>query len=220
VGFERVLRHGRVVAVEVGEPDEDALAELHPDERARAAGLAPLRRREWVAGRRALRRALMTPWDAAILADDRGAPRLPRGAVGSVSHKRALAVALAAPDDGWTVGVDLEPARREPGRVDIAPRVLTPAERAALDAVTGEARERAVLLAFALKEALYKAIDPHLRRYVGFQEVAVWPDPGAGAGEARVEPQGDWGLELEAAWVTVDDYLLCTARARLRTSSS
>lgn len=214
VGFERVLPHGRVVAVEVGDPDDDALAELHPDERERAATLAPLRRREWVAGRRALRRALPTridPYDVPFFADDRGAPRLPAGVVGSVSHKRALAVALAAPDAGWTVGVDLEPARREPGRVDIASRVLTPAERAIADALTGESRERAVLLAFALKEALYKAIDPHLRRYVGFQEVAVWPDD---AGLARVEPLGDWGLELEAAWVTVDDYLLCTARAR------
>ncbi len=217
VGFERVLPHGRVVAVEVGEPDDHALAELHPGERERAATLAPLRRREWVAGRRALRRALVTPYEVPFFADDRGAPQLPRGVVGSVSHKRALAVALAAPDDGWTVGVDLEPARREPGRVDIASRVLTPAERAIADALAGASRERAVLLAFALKEALYKAIDPHLRRYVGFQEVAVWPDE---VGIARVEPTSDWGLELEAAWVTVDDYLLCTARARLRTSSS
>jgi 4'-phosphopantetheinyl transferase EntD len=73
-----------------------------------------------------------------------------------------------------------------------------------------------VILAFALKEAIYKAIDPHLRRYVGFQEVAVWPDAHGGA---RVEPLADWGLDVEAAWMTVDEYLICTARARLNPSS-
>lgn len=213
--LDRDLGHGRVVAIAVTEPDDELLAELHPDERARAVTLAPLRRNEWVAGRRALRRALggVTAATAAtpLLADDRGAPLLPPGAVGSISHKRALAVALAAADAGWTVGVDLEIPG--PRRIDLSPRILTAAERAALDGVTGPARDRAIILAFALKEALYKAIDPHLRRYVGFQEVEVWPDGGGGA---RVVPQADWGLDLEAAWIDVDTYLVCTARARAR----
>lgn len=213
--FDRTLGHGRVVAIAVEEPDDATLAELHPDERARAETLAPLRRREWVAGRRALREALggalPRPAATALLADDRGAPVLPPGAVGSVSHKRELAVALAAADDGWTRGVDLE--QPGPRRIDLSPRILTAAERAAIAGVTGLARDRLVILAFALKEAIYKAIDPHLRRYVGFQEVAVWTEA---PGVARVEPVGDWGLDVEAAWVEVDAYLIATARARRR----
>lgn len=209
--FDRTLGHGRVVAIAVDDPDDATLAELHPDERARAETLSPLRRREWVAGRRALRRALPLPAETALLADDRGAPVMPPGAVGSVSHKRELAVALAAADDGWTRGVDLE--QPGPRRIDLSPRVLTAAERAAIAGVTGLARDRAVILAFALKEAIYKAIDPHLRRYVGFQEVAVWPEA---PGVARVEPVADWGLDVEAAWVEVDAYLIATARARRR----
>lgn len=215
--FHRALGHGRVVAVAVEEPDEAALGELHAAERALAQELAPLRRREWVAGRRALRRALVGVVEPAapLLRDDRGAPVVPAGAVGSVSHKRALAVALAAPDAGWTIGVDLEVPG--PRRIDISARVLTAAERALLPAADAAARDRAVILAFALKEAIYKAIDPHLRRYVGFQEVAVWP---VADGGARVEPLAPWGLEVEAAWVEIEEYLVCTARARRVSSSS
>ncbi len=215
------LAHGRAVAVAVTEPDDAAWAELHPDERVRGLALAPIRQREWVAGRRALRRALIAagvtaPVELAALAipsDDRGAPRVPAGAVGSVSHKRELAIALAAPADGWTIGVDLE--LDQPRRIDIAHKVLTPAELTALDArgIDGAGRDRAVILAFAIKEAVYKAIDPHLRRYVGFLEVEVRPDD---SGTVVVEPVTDWGLEIEAAWIGDGAHILATARARLR----
>ncbi|HUQ07826.1 MAG TPA: 4'-phosphopantetheinyl transferase superfamily protein, partial [Kofleriaceae bacterium] len=219
IKFDLALAHGRAVAIDVIDPDDAVLAELHPDERTRALTLSPIRRREWVAGRRALRHALagVAPGAAAapVLADDRGAPVLGAGAVGSISHKRALAVALAAGADGWTVGVDLEVLG--PRRVDISERILTKAELSTLASTvpstpTGDLRDRAVLLAFALKEAVYKAIDPHLRRYVGFQEVQVWP---SADGTARIEPLTDWGgLALEATWLELDGNLLCTARAR------
>jgi 4'-phosphopantetheinyl transferase EntD len=216
IKFDLSLAHGRAVAIDVADPDDAILAELHPDERTRALTLSPIRRREWVAGRRALRHALtgVAPTAAAapVLADDRGAPVLGPGAVGSISHKRAIAVALGAGDSGWTVGVDLEVLG--PRRVDISERILTRPELATLatTATSGDARDRAVLLAFALKEAVYKAIDPHLRRYVGFQEVLVWPSLD---GSARIEPLTDWGgLVLEATWLELDGNLLCTARAR------
>jgi 4'-phosphopantetheinyl transferase EntD len=216
IKFDLALAHGRAVAIDVADPDDTVLAELHPDERTRALTLSPIRRREWVAGRRALRHALTGVAPAAaespVLADDRGAPVLPAGAVGSISHKRAIAVALAASASGWTVGVDLEVLG--PRRVDISERILTKAELSTLasTAPAGDARDRAVLLAFALKEAVYKAIDPHLRRYVGFLEVQVWPSLD---GTARIEPLTDWGgLSVEATWLELDGNLVCTARAR------
>lgn len=211
--------HGRVVAVPVGEPDDaDALAALHPDERAALAAVGRGRRAEWIAGRRALRAALAevgTPAAAgagALVIDERGAPVVPHGLVGSISHKRALAVALAAADDGWRVGVDLE--QRGVRSFDIARRVLTPPELAAIASLAGVARDHAVIRAFALKEAVYKAIDPFLRRYVGFLEVAVWP---ADSGGARVEGAPLADLDVEASWRLVgDELVLCTARARKR----
>ncbi len=218
------LPHGRVVAVAVEDPDTAAAAgsssalldELHADERTSLAQVAPARRGEWIAGRRALRAALVDVGGAAaglaaLLSDDRGAPVVPGGLVGSISHKRALAVAVAAGDDGWRVGIDLE--QLGPRRFDISARILTEAERAAIAGLTGPARDDAVIRAFALKEAVYKAIDPFLRRHVGFPEVAVWPDDD---GHAAVIGEPAWGLEIEATWRRQGDHVLCTARARRR----
>ena len=209
--------HGQVVAVAVP-ADDEAADDLEPDEREALAALAAARRPEWLAGRRALRAALVDVAgdDAAAAAlgiDDRGAPVLPARLVGSISHKRALAVALAAADDGGRVGVDVEALA--PRRHDLSPRVLTARERDAL-AATGAARERAVLRAFALKEAIYKAIDPFLRRHVGFLEVEVWPDRPAvddQRGLAAVSGDPSWGLAIDAAWRVVGDHVVCTARA-------
>jgi 4'-phosphopantetheinyl transferase EntD len=147
--------HGVVV---VGAASCEPLAE----EAEHVARLAPARRREFVAGRAVMRAALGR--DVAILPDDRGAPVLPVGFVGSLSHKADLAAAIVAPADGARVGIDLE--RAEAARQPIERRILTERERAALHG-------RDIALAFAIKEAIYKAIDPFVRRYVGFTEVEL-----------------------------------------------
>lgn len=208
-GFALELAHGQAVAVaivdaEVGLPEEEALARQ----------FGPARAREFLAGRRALRAALAAlggDGGAAIGRGPRGAPILPPGWVGSVSHKRDLAAGLAAPDRGWTIGLDLE--ARAPRPIDIARRVLTEAEAAAVAALDDDARRRLVVRAFAIKEAVYKAIDPHLGRYVGFHEVAL-RDPRAGEVDLVV-PDG-WGLEVEARCQAHGDHWLATARARRR----
>jgi 4'-phosphopantetheinyl transferase EntD len=116
------------------------------------------------AGRRALCEALGEVCE--IGKSDRGAPIVPRGH-GSIAHKsggdRVIAVAIAAPH---LVGIDVE--RALPPRQPIERRILTPREQAAL----GDDRAE-VALVFALKEAIYKAIDPVVRRYVGFTEVEI-----------------------------------------------
>jgi 4'-phosphopantetheinyl transferase EntD len=203
--------HGTVVLVGLGDDDTEvarALAALPAAEREHAERFGPVRRREHVAGRTALHLALGDP-EVPILADDRGAPVLPAGWVGSVSHKGALAAAIVAPaGDGW-VGVDLE--RAAPSRVDISRRVLTPREQDQLAAAgAGEhERGRAVTLRFAIKEAIYKAIDPHLRRYVGFLEVEL-ELVGERCGVAHGLP-----LAIEAAWREHAGHWLATARARV-----
>ena len=187
------------------------LARLHPDERAAGAALAIARRGEWAAGRLALRAALARAGVEAadpIGIDDRGAPRVPAGFTGSISHKRGLAIAVAVPErDGARVGIDLE--LDAPSRVAIEARVLTAAERAALAALDAADRGRAVMLRFAIKEAIYKAVDPFVRRYVGFQEVEVELDD---AGGARVTSQ--LGLAIEAGWLRWHDCVIALARAR------
>jgi len=212
------LAHGVGAAVSLGElawpgapplPIEHALAQLHPDERDHARTLTPVRARDFAAGRLALHLALADAGlvhDAAILSDDRGAPALFGDALGSISHKRGLAVAIAArAAGGERIGVDIEVAA--PSKVDLAPRILTDAERASLP--SGD--RLAVTLRFALKEAVYKAIDPFLRRYVGFREVAVWPEHS----HVRVDAPG-LGVDVEAAWVEIGGLFVCSARATAR----
>jgi enterobactin synthetase component D len=194
------LAHGACVIVELGDPDAvaAALAALAPDEQRHVAALGERRRPEFIAGRTALRLALGP--GPAILPDDRGAPALPAGWVGSVSHKRARAAALVAPAGAGHIGVDLELAA--PPRQDIARRILTPREDAALPD-----RGRAVTLRFAIKEAIYKAIDPYARRYVGFTEVELEL-----AGDA-VTVLTALPYAIEATWREHAGHWLATARA-------
>jgi enterobactin synthetase component D len=207
------LHHGTAALIAI---DDDATggeaAALHPDERARARSLTPARRRDWVAGRLALRAALAAAGhrcDAPVLADDRGAPILPPGVRGSISHKRGTAVGLVAVGGDDRIGVDLE--LRAPPRVDLAPRILTDDERRDLARLDDAARGVAVTLRFALKEAVYKAIDPFVRRYVGFREVAVWPDDTGAARVVSALP-----LDIDAAWTVVGELVVCSASARPR----
>jgi 4'-phosphopantetheinyl transferase EntD len=191
------LAHGACVIVEIGD-EAAALARLAPAERDRAAQLGPVRRGEFIAGRTALHLALGS--DAAILSNDRGAPALPPGWLGSVSHKRALAAALVAPAGAGQLGVDLELAA--PPRGDIGRRVLTAREQAEL--TDGG---RGVTLRFAIKEAIYKAIDPYVRRYVGFTEVEL-----AFAGDA-VAVTTALPFAIEATWREHAGHWLATAYA-------
>lgn len=191
--------HGRCLIVEL---DEEV--PLVGEEEALASRLSPVRRREFVAGRTALRSLLGEP--VPIVADDRGAPVLPTGWVGSISHKGPRAAAIVAPGDTGFVGIDLEVAA--PPRQPIERRILTPREQAV-------ARGREVTLRFAIKEAIYKAVDPIVRRYVGFTEVELELSPDGGC-TVHVIDASRLPVVVEAWWQERDGHWLATARARRR----
>lgn len=175
--------------------------EILEAEQPHAASLGETRRREFAAGRTALRRAFGQ--DVAILPDDRGAPQLPAGWVGSISHKGARAAAIVAPADAGYIGIDLELATQS--RLPIERRILTPYEQ---ENVSG----REVTLYFAIKEAVYKAIDPIVRRYVGFTEVEL--TLAGNTAEVRVMDPSRLPVEVEAWWQEREGHWLATARAR------
>lgn len=215
--FVRPLPCGLCVGVTIpdGEPGiaPTTMARLHPDEARHAATLHPRRRPTWVAGRLALRAALTEIGVASgpILPNDRGAPVLPPGIAGSISHKSLLAVGLAARESGWTVGIDVE--QRHLGKQDISRYVLTPAEVIEVAGLDPAAREQEIMLRFSLKESIYKAIDPYVRRFVGFQEVsvAILPDGGA---RVSLHLEGGTSLDVEGWWMAEPEYVLTAARAR------
>ena len=207
--FRRELPAGTCVGVSLPQGDAFAVpAGVHPDVAALVHASPAARRATFIGGRVAIRTALATlgagadeaAW--AILPTPRGAPSLPPGFVASVSHKREIAVAIAAraePTPRTTVGIDVEIPRSL--RVDIAPRVLTASERAEIAGLDPPARDAEVLLRFAAKEAIYKALDPWVRRLVSFQEVEIGTAPD-GSRTARLDlarDDGRFSVELHDA---------------------
>ncbi len=219
VAFERMLEHGFCVGVHLPQDDGrlESLAEpvLAAEERACASVLPSRRRRTWLGGRVAMRVALARAGLEAppVLADDRGAPILPQGIAGSITHKETLAAALVARESGARLGVDLE--YDVPRTTDISSRILAADEAEEVAALDAASRGHEVLVRFSAKEALYKAIDPFVRRYVGFKEVSVSPRPDGTARVAlRLHPdEGPFAADVR--WYRFDAIVLTTARVLL-----
>ena len=200
---------------------------LHEAEAALAMTLPTSRRAAFVAGRVALRAAIhaVAPGTADVplllarplLRTTRGAPTLPAGVLGSISHKRTHALAIALAGNRGHVGVDLEerPNATDALRPSIAPRILTVREQDALTALDPLAHRDATLLRFALKEAIYKAIDPIVERYVRFTEVEVDEHDDGRADVRLLLPefaQQFW--HVVARWHRDDKWIVATARLR------
>lgn len=201
---------------------------LHPLEASFARSLPLPRRATFMAGRQALRAALaQLPADAdregPILRTPRGAPALPPAVTGSITHKRTLAMAAVAPrvDRLQHLGLDLErrPTADELRRPSIGRKILTAGEYAFVQQWgedTLEGREQ-VLVHFALKEAVYKAIDPFVERYVRFTEVEL---DLADAADVRVTlhlPEASVAdVHVEAHWHTDGEWIVAAAYSHAR----
>jgi enterobactin synthetase component D len=186
---------------------------LMPKECAYMETLEPRRQITFAGGRLALRAAL-TALGGEVhtsLPNPRGAPNLPAGYRGSISHKDHVAIAWVTPDTGWYVGVDVEVA--EPNRSRIASKVLTSDELLRVESLPEAERWPRILRHFSLKEAIYKAIDPMVERYVGFKEVAVLLGQGMDA-KAELRLNSSESLEVHCGWREYEGFVLSTARAR------
>jgi 4'-phosphopantetheinyl transferase EntD len=234
LAFDLALEHGRAVGVVIPDAPEavDALAATLPGpERARAFELPMARRRTYTGGRVAMHAALgrLGVRVDTVASDERGAPVLPPGVAGSITHKERLAAALVAFEASARLGVDLE--MDAPRRQDIASRVLRDSEREELAGLGELERGREVLLRFSAKEAVYKALDPYVRRYVDFKEVAVSPRPDGTAAVAmhlrsrgdrldggdradrdEAGPEGEGPFAVAVGWRRFDGVVLTTAR--------
>ncbi len=149
---------------------------LHSGEIAHVGEQSVRRAREFVAGRAALRAALQAAgWtgDEALLPGEQGRPGLPSGWTGSITHKDGLAFAIARRlFDGRTLGIDSEVVGdRE--RTGIARKVLTPVELVRWE---GQSSWPGLLEVFSTKESIYKALHPHVPRYIGFEEAELASD--------------------------------------------
>ena len=143
-------------------------------------------------------------------ADDRGAPLLPAGVAGSITHKEGLAAALVAFEPRAKLGVDIE--MDVPRSQDLSSRVLAEDEAAELASLDAVALAREVLLRFSAKEAVYKALDPWVRRYVGFKEVSVSTRSDGTALVTTHLEHAEGPFDIDARWCRFEGIVLTTAR--------
>jgi phosphopantetheine--protein transferase-like protein len=212
------MRHGLLGAVHLPEaPDpvpDSVLKRLLPEEQAHASGLRGFRQVQWVGGRLAARAAVDSLGIAMgpLLSDSYGAPIAPKALTVSIAHKRHLAVAMVAQRRHGLIGVDLEVSGHS--RMGIAPRVLTPDEMSEIQHLPPERQWTSVLMRFAIKEAIYKALAPRLQRYIGFEEAHVLPHTDGSVDVTLHLKEGDPTPLLEAEYTWVPQGLVATARAR------
>ena len=201
-------RFGTCVAVRlpaVHSADPGSLLELlHPEEQALGRSLRGPRLIEWIGGRHASRlaRADMPGAGSPTLSSPNGVPVVGGGVNISISHSERLAAALASPDRGYAIGVDVEAIPSDARGEDLlAERILSPAERdgPAIDTVQR----------LSIKEAAYKAILGLTGRHLPLREISVERDGDTGF-SIRV-PNAD--LQVQAISSRIEGHYLSPARA-------
>lgn len=218
IEYHHATAHGVLTAVRIPDspdPVPSAVVDRLPHGEAEyARTLRGYRQVQFVGGRIALRRACeqigLTAPD--ILPNARGAPSLPEGFVGSISHKRTIAVGMVARDTEGTLGVDVEDY--EPMRPSIEKAVLTDEERRILPDEDSTRRWIATVMRFSIKEAIYKALDPYVERYVGFHEAHVTPDLHGHAAVQLHLAKGEGPFCVDARYVWLHGRLLTSVRIR------
>lgn len=171
---------------------------LHPDEAGQIARAVPVRRREFAAGRAALRAAIAAagldlPPDYPIPAGPDRCPRLPTHITASLAHDRELALAVAGPAGGTVAGIDIEPLDAATDRLA---GIVAPFD--GCDALS----------AFVGKEAAYKAQFAVTRQMLEFGQVAL-----TARGSAFVA-RTPWH-RLRGAWVRSPRHIVALAILRL-----
>lgn len=152
---------------------EPTLAALAPCLPASLDRAVPRRRQEFLLGRLAAREAVLAlgcPPERAWVGQEGRRPVWPPGLTGSISHtdRRVLAVAARCSEGVRSLGVDLESLRAGDEAVHAIRACFAPVEREAL-----AAHRHGLVAGFALKEALYKCVQPLVGGWIDFEDVWV-----------------------------------------------
>jgi 4'-phosphopantetheinyl transferase EntD len=174
MGVLRELFCGFPVVTREGDPRAlGPLADVLPEEREAVARAVPKRQHEFWATRHLARLALAELGFAPgpILNHPDRSPRWPAGVLGSISHTEGWCGVALTTTDGQLRGLGIDAERINPMSEGVIERVLTTNEQTVV-AGHSDVSTQAVLR-FSAKEAIYKAIYPQVRHFVGFLEVEV-----------------------------------------------
>ncbi|MFD2641325.1 4'-phosphopantetheinyl transferase family protein [Pseudomonas japonica] len=170
------------------------------------------RQAEYLAGRVCARAALQRldgRHYSPATGDDR-APIWPGDIAGSITHGKGWAAAVVArKNDCAGLGLDQESLLDEERATRLAGEILTADELQRLDPTrTG----LGVTLTFSLKESLFKALYPLVRKRFYFEhaEVLEWSDDGCARLRLLTDLSAEWhhGRELHGQFCLMDDQLL------------
>ena len=194
------------------------LERLENAERSHARQLKGFRQVNWTGGRLALKKArgMIGAKPEAVLTGARGEPLIGKPWSGSVAHKKTMAVGLLGRHKAGTVGVDLE---RIDGRIreGIGHRILRPEEAERLEGLPEDQRWILILLHFSLKEAIYKALHPHLNRYVAFDEASLTLRvDGSASVKLHLKEPAPYPLKLELSYLWLVQHVVTIARVGTR----
>lgn len=170
------------------------------------------RQAEYLAGRICAREALLAAGSAAWVpgTDEERAPVWPAGFCGSITHGDGWAAAIVARDSHWRgLGLDVE-NRLETTRAErLAAEILTPDELARLDPQQAALQ---VTLTFSLKESLFKALFPLVRKRFYFEhaELLSWSAGGHARLRLLTDLSEEWhhGQEIDGQFSLFDGRLL------------
>ena len=184
--IERILPGGVEAAELFADPAD---ADLFPEEQIQIARAVARRRAEYASVRRCARTAMarLGVEPAALPKGDKGAPRWPRGIVGSMTHTdgyRAAALGFAL--QVRSVGIDAE--QNGPLPDGVLGSVSLAGERDRITALGGADAGPGVHLdrvLFSAKESTYKAWYPLTRRWLGFEDADITLTCDAGARDAE-----------------------------------
>ncbi|MDN6857355.1 4'-phosphopantetheinyl transferase superfamily protein [Pseudomonas sp. CAN2814] len=170
------------------------------------------RQAEYLAGRLCAREALLAAGGPAQVpgTDEERAPVWPAGFCGSITHGDGWAAAIVAHNSEWrSLGLDVE-NRLETARAErLAAEILTPDELARLDPQQAALQ---VTLTFSLKESLFKALFPLVRKRFYFEhaELLSWSAGGHVQLRLLTDLSEEWhhGKEVAGQFSLFDGRLL------------
>lgn len=202
------------VAVAVTDPTEPRSAAF-AEEAACLPPMRALRRREFLAGRHALRRAMNALGRASepVPMNPDRSPALPQGLAASISHTATLCVAVAGhAHDSAGLGIDLEPeSALDPA---LWSTICTRADMQLIGATPEAERGRLARRIFSAKEAAYKAQFALSRTLLDFDAFDItFPADGVFAATFR-KPVGPFatGDRIAGRWAHLADHIVTTAR--------
>ena len=150
----------------------DALIAAFPAEiPAELARAVPSRKAEFLLGRlaaAALLAELGCPAATRWLGADGGRPRWPGGTIGSIAHSAEMVAVTACPSGAAvaSVGIDIERLDQDAETTRALDLCFSAPERSAL-----EVEPHGAIIGFALKEALFKCLNPLLGTFIEFEDV-------------------------------------------------